>query len=217
MPSVERLTVGRWRTNCWKIAVPDVAILVDPGADEESINQWLDEGGFSPDHILLTHGHHDHLGAAAGLQSRFGSPVWLHPSDLGLARSANVFLRHFDRASKPISIPEVFLAVGLETEAFAAAGVHSMHTPGHSPGSVSYVLPELGIVLTGDALFAQQSGRTDLPGGDESLMTESLRSLLQNPDIPGEWQVLPGHGRTASVGDARRALMHNRKEINGGT
>lgn len=166
-------------------------ILIDAAAEPETYKKALAEQGATLTHILLTHGHYDHVGAVAVLRRETGCKVYLDPADalgndLYPLKSSDV-----DEAwpvSGSLAIDELTFTV--------------YHTPGHTPGSVVLALGKL--LFCGDTLFAGSCGRTDMPGGSGIRMQQSL-SMLAESDLRDDAQVLPGHGESSTLGLERRS------------
>lgn len=166
-------------------------ILIDAAAEPETYKKALAEQGATLTHILLTHGHYDHVGAVAALRRETGCKVYLDPADalgndLYPLKSSDV-----DEAwpvSGSLAIDELTFTV--------------YHTPGHTPGSVVLALGNM--LFCGDTLFAGSCGRTDMPGGSGIQMQQSL-SMLAESDLRDDAQVLPGHGESSTLGLERRS------------
>ena len=166
-------------------------ILIDAAAEPETYKKALAEQGATLTHILLTHGHYDHVGAVAALRRETGCKVYLDPADalgndLYPLKSSDI-----DEAwpvSDSLAIDELTFTV--------------YHTPGHTPGSVVLALGKL--LFCGDTLFAGSCGRTDMPGGSGIRMQQSL-SMLAESDLRDDAQVLPGHGESSTLGPERRS------------
>lgn len=166
-------------------------ILIDAAAEPETYKKALAEQGATLTHILLTHGHYDHVGAVAALRRETGCKVYLDPADalgndLYPLKSSDI-----DEAwpvSGSLAIDELTFTV--------------YHTPGHTPGSVVLALGNM--LFCGDTLFAGSCGRTDMPGGSGIRMQQSL-SMLAESDLRDDAQVLPGHGEFSTLGLERRS------------
>ena len=178
------------------------ALLVDAGAGALLRAAYLADRGYDVTHVLLTHGHFDHVCDAGKVRSLTGASVVLGADDIPLLEVAERLCR-----SNGFGWGELWVDAGLrgDTE-FEAAGfrVIAMHTPGHSPGSYCYYLPELGAVFTGDTLFRGTVGRWDLPGSDLGELRESLRRIVYS--LPPDTIVYPGHGPPTTIG---RELREN--------
>jgi len=188
------------RENCYLVAhVPSGEMaLVDPGDDTDSVIGAVLGSGTRLHHILLTHAHHDHVGAVAALCRRFGVACNVHKNDVGLLRHAPLYAMRF--AGKHIEPPAPFRAFE-DKPALRLGGrsVQVIHTPGHTSGSVCYDF--VGFVFTGDTLLYRRVGRTDLPGGDATLLAASVLRLVES--LPGDTVMFPGHGRTWSIAQAQ--------------
>jgi len=173
------------------------AVIVDPTFESHHILKAILDDGLILTQIWLTHAHFDHAaGAKLFSESRKPPlPIGLHPADLDLYRSgggASVFGIHM------ITLPEpgVFFEHG-QLLSIGGEQVEVLHTPGHSPGHVVFYAPQAGAALTGDLIFQNSVGRTDLPGGSASQLLESIyRQILT---LPPETRLLPGHGAATTV------------------
>ncbi|MBO1750472.1 MBL fold metallo-hydrolase [Actinotalea sp. BY-33] len=211
-------------TNCYVVA-DDAArcLVVDPGAGVvDEVRQVVDESGWTPVAVLVTHGHVDHTWSAAELCGAYGVALHLHEADLPqvadpfgalgplggqLAQTAASAGMQYDPAGRvePFTCAEAGagaaradLDLGDREAPFAVA---ALHAPGHTAGSTVYVLED-GTALTGDVLFAGTIGRTDLPGGDGAAMERTLGHLAT---LPEETVLLPGHGPSSSIGAELRS------------
>jgi hydroxyacylglutathione hydrolase len=198
---IETLVVGPLQENCYVVACDAAreAIIIDPGAEAERIEGVVRSHGFSVTAIVNTHGHPDHVGAVADLVAHTGAPFLLHHDDLFLIEgAADDPLWVFLQATAPPR-PDRFLH-DHETLTLGALTITVAHTPGHTPGSVC-LLAE-GVIFSGDTLFANSIGRTDLPGGNYQQLLRSIRErLLSQPD---DVVVYAGHGHPTTIGHERR-------------
>jgi len=189
-----------WKENCYLIRhlVTGEQVLIDPGDDADAIIQEVLSGGSNLRYIWLTHAHHDHLGAVAALGRQFGIVCDLHKNDVRLLHHAPMYALRF--AQKNIELPEAFRTFGADYSfQFGDQAITIIHVPGHTQGSVCYVIGDF--VFTGDTLMYKHVGRTDLPGGDASLLKSSVNKLLEV--LPGDKVIFPGHGRAWTVADAQ--------------
>ena len=202
---IETFPVGLLQCNCVVIGdeVSKTAIVVDPGDEIELVTEVLERRGLTVSAIVATHAHIDHVGGFAGLKDITGAEVMLHEGDVPLYESLA-----FQAQWLGVAPPSMTQIDGTLDEAsrlaVGAAGIEIRHTPGHSPGSISLVLPEkTPIVLAGDTLFAGNIGRTDLWGGDYDQIISSIKSKLLS--LPDETIVIPGHGPRTTIGAERKS------------
>ncbi len=193
-------TSDGWRENCYVLKHLDSreTAVIDPGDDADRIIDAAMADGAVVRHLLLTHGHHDHVGAAAAVARRFGLACRLHADDERLLRHAPMYALAFARRRIDPPRPADAFRDGPELT-LGGMPIGVVHTPGHTPGSVCYVAGNL--VFTGDTLLAEHVGRTDLPGGDWDLLAGSVTRLVAG--LPAETVVLPGHGRRWTIREAR--------------
>ena len=166
-------------------------ILVDAAAAPQTYLDALEKEGASLTHILLTHGHYDHVGAVAALRQKTGCKVYMDPVDAVGSQMQPLTRDLVDEgwpAQGELKIDELTFQI--------------YHTPGQTPGSVCLRCGNL--LFSGDTLFAGSCGRTDLPGGSMAQMQQSL-SLLAALPLPDETQVLPGHEAFSTLGRERRS------------
>ena len=201
MAKVHTLVVGRLQTNCYILQSDSTALVVDPGDELERILRFLTDISVKPSRIIATHTHFDHVLGVDSIRDKFEIPFLIHHDDLSMLESMQSRVHQILGFSVPPP-PKVdrFLKDG-ESIAFGEDRVKVIHTPGHSPGSIS--LAGQGFVLTGDALFNQSIGRTDLPGGDLDTLLRSITKRLFTLD--DDTIVYPGHGQETSIGDEKQA------------
>ena len=171
------------------------SLLVDPGADAPALRHLAEEEGLRVEAILLTHGNLDHCGALADCRRLWPVPTFMHPEDHFLLGAAvNLELARMMGIPVPTA-PDGPLEEG-QVLTVGSLSPTILHTPGHSPGSVCLLLPDL--LISGDTLFAGSMGRTDLPGGSEARMSRSLMRLSR---LSPHLTIIPGHGPTSTLGD----------------
>jgi glyoxylase-like metal-dependent hydrolase (beta-lactamase superfamily II) len=203
---VETFPVGPLGCNCSLVVDPVTkgAVVIDPGGDFDRIRARLDALHAKVAAVIHTHTHIDHVSATAEVQRWSGAPARIHEADrflydmlpiqaalVGIPAPARCELEGDLRDDAVVTAPGVELTV--------------LHTPGHTPGSVSFLLstPSGGVAFTGDTLFRRGIGRTDLWGGDGELILRSLRGRLLA--LPDDTRVIAGHGAETSIGEERRA------------
>ncbi|APR87840.1 putative metal-binding enzyme [Minicystis rosea] len=203
---VETFPSGPLGCNCSILVDPGTktGIVIDPGGDFDVIRARLEKHGAKIVSIVHTHTHIDHVGATADLQRWADAPARIHEADRFLYELLPV-----QAALLGTGLPEVCDLEGdlRDGTSINAGGLtaHVLHTPGHTPGSVSFLVqsPESSVVFTGDTLFRRGIGRTDLWGGDSDLILRSLRGKLLTLDETT--RVVAGHGPETTIGEEKRA------------
>lgn len=203
MEIFDHQVVGPLGCNCFIVGDPATkqAIVIDPGGDAERIVATLVDKELTVTAIVATHAHFDHLVAAEALREQTGAPFYMHDSDKPLLdwyeESGRMFL------GIELGAPPAVDTGASEGDLLTAGGVQLevIHTPGHSPGSISLIAPDA--VFSGDTLFAGSIGRSDLPGGDADTLLGVIRSKLLTLD--DTVAVYPGHGPATTIGQERRS------------
>lgn len=193
----ERLSLGPLGTNCYILMIEEEALVVDPGGEGTYLIQWLTERDLSPKAVLLTHAHFDHIGAVDDLRKNYQIPVYLHHAEKD-------WLQNPEKNGSSLFIGEAITMAAADyylTPGMLQIGkfhFEVIETPGHSPGSVSFIFHEAYKVFSGDALFRSSIGRTDLPGGSMVQLKDSIKKKLFSLDH--QFEVLPGHGPSTTIG-----------------
>ena len=201
LANIHPIVVGHLQTNCYVLESNGSGIVIDPGDEPERIMRFLRDIKVKPSEIIATHTHFDHVLGVDRLQKELSLPFLIHHDDLSMLESVQSRVRQFmgltvpppPRANRFLKDGES-LTVGHDT-------LKVLHTPGHSPGSISLAGP--GYVFTGDALFYQSIGRTDLPGGDLDTLIHSITDRLFS--LADDTIVYPGHGPETRIGDEKMA------------
>lgn len=187
-----------WPSNCYLISEGSDAVIIDPSAPVQTIMDSLAEDSLHLYAILLTHGHFDHLLTLDTLRDITGSPAYLHQGDADFpgnaAKSCYLTLLGRDIRHRDADI----LLMGGERLEFGTLRFTVLHTPGHTGGCVCYRCGDA--LFTGDTLFAEGYGRTDLPGGSWSILRRSLERLTAMRNEP--LTIYPGHGESSGLADA---------------
>ena len=216
MLEIRDLSVGILQTNAYVVFDRDSGegILVDPGDEAERIIDLVKRCGVRVRGIYLTHAHFDHLLAVRDLRSDLGCGFYLHRGDELILKLAPKYAREFiGRVIPPPPDPDGWIEDG-QIIRIGESSCKIIHTPGHTPGSVCYLLEEERVVLTGDTLFAGSIGRADLPGGDlRQLRSSILDKLLKLPD---DYAIYPGHGPSSTIGVERRMNPFVRSFVDSG-
>ncbi len=173
--------------------------VVDPG--EGALGLWREaSAGRTLDKILLTHAHIDHILGLGALKDATGAPIYLHAADRFLVEELESIAALYGLEVEPAPLPDVEWKDG-DRVRLGETDLEVIHTPGHSPGSVSLRFSEG--VFTGDALFAGSIGRTDLPGGSFEVLERSIKERLYR--LPEALVIYPGHMGTSTIGEERRS------------
>lgn len=198
---IETLVVGMIQANCFIVAdeATKKAIIIDPGGDAPVIARRVKQQGLDVVAVLATHGHFDHVEGLSGVKAATGAPIMVHPLDLPLIRNMKNQGALFGLNVGDAPPPDRELADGDEI-AFGNLTAKVIHTPGHSQGSVCFLVD--GHLFAGDLLFAGSIGRTDLAGGDYDTLISSVEKKIFT--LPQETVVHPGHGPDTSVGREKR-------------
>ncbi len=193
---VEQIPTGVWSQNCYIISDNlGNGILIDPGAEPEKIDKYLLEYNIDLHAILNTHGHYDHIGAVNFFTKKYKIPFYLHSKDEKLSRSANLYVKIFE-SNKFIEIPKIdyFIDQIKSPIMIKKFKLNYFNSPGHTMGSVCFKLGNK--LFTGDTILPGQIGRTDLPGGNKKMLTESLNLLSE---LSKDTIIYPGHGSVSTL------------------
>lgn len=190
MIEIHVLPLGDYQTNCYLIREEgsDTCCILDPGFTPEIVMAFLREHSMTPEAILLTHGHFDHVGGVRELVAEYGCPVYLCTEDCAMPpmlTAGPLYYTHAYREGDTLHLAGLTLQV--------------LQTPGHTPGSVCLLCQDA--LFSGDTLFAGSCGRTDLPGGSAPQIRRSLARLAA---LPGDFRVFPGHGPATTLSEERQ-------------
>jgi hydroxyacylglutathione hydrolase len=200
----EVLPVGMLACNCSVIGdeITREAIVIDPGDDISGIVAILKRHNLTVKTIAVTHAHIDHIGGAGKLRALTGAPVYMNEEDSVLAANLEMQANWLG-----VETPE---NPGIDTpskegDLLRAGGIEAqvIHTPGHTPGSLSLFFAAEKKLIAGDTLFRGSVGRTDLPGGDSRTIAESIRHKLYR--LPEDTVVFPGHGEETTIGNEMKS------------
>lgn len=191
------MRLGAFATNCYLLTDEQKTAVIDPGDTPEQVMKQIEAKGLKVEYILLTHGHFDHTGGVARIHAETGAPIYIHKDEIfrdepvfrGLPEGTEI--HYFDEGD--------VLPLG-------SLNIEVMHTPGHSPGSCVFKVG--GTLFSGDTLFRDSCGRTDFEGGSFPLMMRSLKRLH---DLPGDYEVLPGHESATTLERERKMNYYMRE------
>lgn len=192
------IQVGITNTNCYLVGCEEThkGVVIDPGGNPRRILKGIEASELDVVYVLNTHCHFDHMGANANIVEATGAPLAVHPAEIPLLEArggASVF----GVAVEESPPPDVELEHGMVLEV-GRLSVEVLHTPGHSPGGVTFYLPDEAAAFDGDVLFSMGIGRVDLHGGDMETLMNSIHQVLFA--LPDDTALFPGHGPETTIG-----------------
>ncbi len=193
--NIINMHIGPLAVNCYIVYKKEggSAAVIDPGGDAKKIIAALEKHKLNVKYILLTHGHYDHISGVSELAEKTGAPAYLHNCDLELYKSQKSIIENISGRGLYAEFENYILKnrYSIDDDLY----FEIIETPGHSKGCVSIIFPENKIMFTGDTLFCEDIGRTDLPGGDELAIMHSLKKLMNYRD----YTAYPGHGPRTTI------------------
>lgn len=196
MMNVRVYALGPVQTNCYIVSNTEKECLIfDPGEEAARVIKAIRTNGLKPLAIFLTHAHFDHIGAVDVIRETFDVPLWIHEKEVDWLSDPlkNGSGKYAELPNYTVAPPkEEHIIRSEQTVEIGSFSFEAVFTPGHSPGSISYIFAEDGFAIVGDTLFKQSIGRTDLLGGSTKVLLESIHSKLLS--LPEETIIYPGHG-----------------------
>jgi len=190
---IKVLPLGDIQVNCYLVSTEKSALVVDPGFYSQKVEEFLKENSHKERMILLTHAHFDHIGGAELLRENTGVNIAIGEKENAFLSDPAVNLSGLLSAPlKPFSA-DISLKDN-ETLNIGDLKIKVIHTPGHTSGSVSYLIDD--VLFSGDTLFNSSIGRTDFPTGDFAVLSQSIKKLYE---LDGEITVLSGHGEATNL------------------
>ena len=210
---IETLPLGPLGTNCYILSKNDKCLIVDPGGDAHIIKEFVSANNITPEAILLTHAHFDHMGAVEDVRNMYQIDVYLHEAEKDWLENPELnrsILFLGDGAGYQTKAPDHLLEPGeLQIADFV---MEVIHTPGHSPGSVTFIFKDANVIVSGDVLFQRGIGRTDLPDGSIEQLANSIVTKLYTLD--DNCVVYPGHGPATTIGEEKQLNPFTRQFYN---
>ncbi len=201
--NIQRFPLGEIWTNCYIVWDSNgKGFIVDPGGYAECVAKFIRDNHIEVEYILLTHGHADHLGGIQEVRNLAQNGVAIHMDDADCLTDARKNLSAKMGYSFVLPSADKLLSDGEHLQ-IGNLYVEVIHTPGHTIGGVCYYVKDESdeILICGDTLFYRSIGRTDLPGGDELMLINSLRKIERFDD---ELKVYPGHGLSTTIGEEKK-------------
>lgn len=199
----EILVVGPLAVNCIILGCEETrqGVVVDAGGDAGQIIAAVERLGLNIGQVISTHGHFDHVGANRQVLERFNARLLIHEADAPMLERAAEVAKAYGIRGDNSPLPDEFLRDGMEIS-FGMCSMKVLHTPGHTQGGCCLYLEAEKTVITGDTLFADSIGRTDLPGGSHEQLLASIQSKLFT--LPDDVVAYPGHGPETTIGHERQ-------------
>jgi len=199
----DSLAVGPLSVNCYIVGceTSHTGIVIDPGGDFELISKRVQKHGLKIGTIINTHGHFDHVGGNRQLLAASGARLLIHQADAPMLAMVAHVATMYGMSGENSPQADEFLFDGMIIT-FGERQLKVLHTPGHTQGGCCLYFEDQGKVITGDTLFADSIGRTDLPGGSHDQLLESIRSKLFK--LPDTVTAYPGHGPSTTIGHEKR-------------
>lgn len=196
--------VGPLQCNCTIIGDKKTghALIVDPGGDAQKILELLEQENFNAVEVIHTHAHFDHFLASGEIKKKKGAKLGLHKDDHMLWSHLEDQCQMFGMPFNPVPDPDHWLEDQQEIYLGSRRCGTALHTPGHTPGSMSFLFSDLKLLIAGDTLFNRGIGRTDLWGGDYSLIEKSIKNVIYKLDE--QLEVITGHGPSTRIVDEMR-------------
>jgi len=189
--------LGPFQTNCYVLTHDDACLVIDIGMEPRDLLDHLAEHRLTPDKLVLTHAHCDHIAGLPDFRQRFpDTPVYIHPAEQAFLSDASLNL------SLPFGQPMTFAPADHtlddgDTLPLGDTSLHVLHTPGHSPGGITLHCPDHHLAVVGDTLFRESVGRTDFPTSDPHALIASIRNKLYT--LPSDTACHPGHGPATTI------------------
>ncbi|KGR78464.1 MBL fold metallo-hydrolase [Ureibacillus manganicus] len=196
MLNVKVYSLGPVQTNCYIVSNKEKeCIIFDPGEEAAKIIKVIDTNQYKPLAIFLTHTHFDHIGAVDSIRDKYNLPLYVHEKEVKWLNDPmkNGSGKYAELPNYIVNLPDEQHIIRKEQKIeIGGFEFNAVFTPGHSPGSISYIFPNDGFAVVGDTLFERSIGRTDLIGGSHEVLLKSIHEKLLT--LPENTIIYPGHG-----------------------
>ncbi|MBR7554208.1 MBL fold metallo-hydrolase [Allobacillus sp. GCM10007491] len=200
--NIQIFQLGLLGTNCYLLEKDGEALVIDPGGDPEIVLNTIEENNLKLQAILLTHAHFDHIGGVESLREETNAPVYIHEEESSWLTDPSLNGSEFFQVGTISTSQPADYSIKPGQHKIGNFSFEAFHTPGHSPGSVSFWFKDDAVIFAGDTLFSQGIGRTDLPFGDHATLIQSITEHILS--LPENTTVYPGHGPATQVGEEKR-------------
>lgn len=199
---IGKMVLGSYQTNCYFVYHEDTkkAIIIDPADGGAQIYSALERNGFTVEAILLTHAHFDHIWGSKELRELSGAKLYALDEEKALCENSHNNVSEWAGRAYTV-VPDEYVKDGAELT-FDHITFKVIATPGHTIGSCCYYIEKAGMLISGDTLFYESTGRTDFPTGSMGSIVRSIREKLFV--LPEETKVYPGHGESTTIGHEKK-------------
>lgn len=197
--NIKGFELGSIGTNCYIVSDDNgTCAIIDCDGDGQKLFNYIEENKLNPTHILLTHGHNDHIGAVEAVKEKYGCQIYAYKDEADMLKDPKLNLSGTMFGQSISFLPDVLVDDG-DTIQVGDIQFQVMYTPGHTSGSVCFIADKN--IFSGDTLFLGSCGRTDFPTGDWGSIQHSLQLLAA---LPGDYVVYPGHGPATTLDYERK-------------
>jgi len=196
--NIKKYPLGELQANCYLLIQDKDCILIDPADDASFLLEEISRQNLNLRAMLATHGHFDHVMAVGEIQLSLNVPLYIHEKDLFLIKRLKETAKHFLRHEPVVIPPKNIKYINSGTLHVKRYTFNVLETPGHTPGGVCFYLPEEQVIFTGDTIFKEAVGRTDLSYSSKKDLNDSINQLIKS--LPGETVIYPGHGPETTIG-----------------